>query len=89
LIACIAAFVVCIPLALCAAVLADAPLTPLSVLPFLALGFATIGESSNIMSTRRWFVLAIGITLSLFALLTAAWGLLAKSLISDIGASLY
>jgi hypothetical protein len=91
-----ARFAVCIfffalnsSLALMVDISKSAPLALITVLPFIAFGLACLGESSNEMPVRRRFILAIGCVLAIFAIETEAWGLLAKSLISDAGASIY
>jgi hypothetical protein len=88
-IVCAISFVMCSTLALLADIAGRALLEITTVLPFLALALGTLGESSNDMPTRRHYILAIGCVLSIFAVETAAWGLLAKSLISDVGAAIY
>jgi hypothetical protein len=89
LIACLVSFVLCSGLSAATDVIKSAPLALTTILPFIALALGALGESSNDMSVRRRYILAIGCVLAIFAIETEAWGLLAKSLISDIGAALF
>jgi ABC-type proline/glycine betaine transport system permease subunit len=89
LVTCLVAFLICIGTSLWADLAKSAPLTLVTMLPFVGLTLGCFGEASNDMPTRRRYVLSIGCVMGLFAILTSAWGLLAKSLISDVGASLF
>jgi hypothetical protein len=86
---CAIAFVIWATIAVAANIAKSAPLDLIMILPFLGFGLASIGEISNDMPTRRRFIFTIGCLMSVFAVETQAWGLLAKGLISDVGASLY
>jgi hypothetical protein len=66
-----------------------APLSIITLLPFCAMAFGAGTDISNIQQTRRWCILGLGCSQLLFAIATQAWGLFAKALITDIGASLY
>jgi hypothetical protein len=61
----------------------------ITVLPITAIVLASVGDTSNNMPVRRRYILVIGCIIALFAIETEAWGLLAKALISDVGASLW
>lgn len=88
-VACAVAFVVCALASIGGQLHLGTPPSPMTVLPLVGVGLGCLGEASNNMPQRRRCVLAMGCVMASFGLVTGAWGLVFKNVVSDVGATAY
>ena len=86
---CAVAFFACVVASVASQLAATGSLALVTLLPIVGIGLGCLGEASNAMVVRRRCVLAMGCIMTLFAISTGAWGLMFKSTISDVGASIW
>jgi hypothetical protein len=86
---CLTFLVIICSLMLTTDIILGAELSVVTLLPFVAAACGAGTDISNSQITRRWLFLALGLSQLGFAAATAAWGLAAKAMISDIGASVF
>jgi hypothetical protein len=62
---------------------------PVTILPLGGVALGCWGEASNNMVLRRRRTFMMGAVMTAFGLSTNAWGLVAKNVVSDMGATLF
>jgi hypothetical protein len=62
---------------------------PITILPLGGVALGCWGEASNNMVLRRRRTFMMGAVMTAFGLSTHAWGLVAKNVVSDVGATLF
>lgn len=87
--ACAVAFFFCAAASVTGQYWLGARIGPITLLPLAGVGLGCLGEASNNMVVRRRCVLAMGCIMAAFGLSTAAWGLVFKNIVSDVGATVY
>jgi hypothetical protein len=83
-----AAFAFCVAISIGGQLYLKGSIEPITILPLLGVALGCWGEASNNMVLRRRRTFMMGAVMTAFGLSTNAWGLVAKNVVSDVGATL-